>query len=122
LKIGFVPTSAPMIRGSQAMRASPSIAAVAAIQRSIGSGRFSAIQAMPGAISASPTVSQPVSSAKVRVSASAAADPAACSAAADATPGRAGRPVNCSAATANQAASSKARPAKGSERSRPAMR
>jgi hypothetical protein len=104
------------------MRASTKMAAAAVILRSIGSGRFSATQAMPGAISARPTVSQPFSSAKARASASAAADPAACSAVADATPGRAGRLVNCSAATANHAASNRARPANGIERSRPAMR
>jgi hypothetical protein len=37
---------------------------------------------MPGAIKARPTVNQPLSIAKVRASASAAAEPAACSAAA----------------------------------------
>ena len=54
-----------------------SATAAAASQRSIGSGRRSAIQAMPGTISASAMVSQPFSSAKVSASASAATAPVA---------------------------------------------
>ena len=69
-----------------------------------------------------PIVSQPFSKAKLRVSASAAADPAACRAADAAIPGSTGRRVSRSAATANHAARSRARPANGIERSRPAIR
>jgi len=83
------PPSAAM-RGSQAIRAKTSTTAATAIQRSKGRGRFSATHAMPGAIKARPTVNQPLSIAKVRASASAAAEPAACSAAAAATPDRGG--------------------------------
>ena len=43
--------------------------------RSIGSGRWVEIQAMPGTIKASATVSQPFSSAKVSASARAATPP-----------------------------------------------
>ena len=50
---------------------------MAASQRSIGSGRFSEIQAMPGTIRASATVSQPFSSAKVSASARQATAPVA---------------------------------------------
>ncbi len=64
------------MRGSQAIRASTSAAAIAASQRSSGSGRFSATQAIPGAMSARPMVSHPFSKAKLRVSASAATAPA----------------------------------------------
>ena len=91
--------------------------------RSIGSGRRSAIQAMPGTISASATVSQPFSSAKVSVSASAATAPVANSALAAATPGRGGcRRISRSVATANAAASASASPANAIERSNAAMR
>ena len=59
--------------------------------RSAGSGRLSAIQATPGTISASATVSQPFSSAMVSASASAATAPVAKIAAAAALPGRGSR-------------------------------
>ena len=49
----------------------------AASQRSAGQGRFSAIQAMPGTISASAMVSQPFSSARESASASEAIAPVA---------------------------------------------
>ena len=77
MKIGVVPTSGPTMRGSKPTRATTSTVAAAASQRSIGSGRCKAIQAMPGTISASATVSQPFSSAKVSASAKAATVPVA---------------------------------------------
>ena len=77
MKIGVVPTSLPTMRGSQPTRASTSTTMAAASQRSIGNGRALAIQAMPGTISASATVSQPFSSEKVSASASAATVPVA---------------------------------------------
>ena len=82
------------MRGSQAMRAITSATRMPQSQRSHGSGRFSAIQAVPGTIRASATVSQPFSSAKVSASASAAIEPVAKIAAADAEPGRGSRLVD----------------------------
>ena len=105
------------MRGSQKTRARTSTASSAHSLRSIGSGRRSAIQAMPGTISDSPTVSQPFSSAKVRVSASPATAPVAKIAPASDVPGRGSRFQSCSVANAQAAASSRARPAKANERS-----
>ena len=117
MKIGVVPTSVTM-RGSQAMRTITSATRMPQSQRSHGKGRFSAIQAVPGTIRASATVSQPFSSAKVSASASAAIEPVAKIAAADAEPGRGSRLVMSSVANANSAAISSASAAKGSERSK----
>ena len=72
---------------------------MAASQRSHGNGRFSATQAAPGTISASPTVSQPFSSAKVSASASAASAPVANIALAAMSPGRCSRCTSVSVAT-----------------------
>ena len=79
------------MRGSQPMRSTTSTTSAAAIERSSGNGRCSEIHAMPGTISASATVSQPFSSAKVSASASAATVPVANSAPAAARPGRGSR-------------------------------
>ena len=84
------------MRGSYATRATTRATMMAASQRSHGSGRFSATQAAPGAISASPTVSQPFSSAKVSASASAASAPVANIALAAMSPGRRSRWISVS--------------------------
>ncbi len=80
------------------MRSSTSAITPAASQRSAGSGRCPAIQAMPGTISASATVSQPFSSAKVSASASDATAPVAKTAAEAARPGRGSRRPSSSVA------------------------
>ena len=64
------------------MRATTMAARIAASQRRNGTGRCSEIHAVPSDISASAIVSQPLSSAKVKASASAASVPVANSAAA----------------------------------------
>ena len=88
------------MRGSQPIRASTITPITAASQRSAGSGRLSATQAMPGTISASATVSQPFSSAIVSASASAATAPVANTAAEAASPGRGARLSSFSVANA----------------------
>jgi len=115
LKIGTVPTSAPTIRGSCAIRASTSAVTTAASVRKAGSGRSSAIQAMPGTIRARATVSQPLSSAMVSASASAATAPVAKIAPEAARPGRGARRFRDSVAAAARPASSKATLANGTE-------
>ncbi len=79
------------MRGSQMMRPSTPTVTAAASQRSDGQGRFSATQAMPGTISASATVSQPFSSARLSASASEAIAPVAKMALAASLPGRSPR-------------------------------
>ena len=110
------------MRGSQMMRPSTPIVTAAASQRSQGQGRFSATQAMPGTISASATVSQPFSSARLSASASEAIEPVAKMALAASLPGRSPRLPIASVASAKAPASTTAAPAKGIERSKPAMR
>ena len=83
---------------------------------------MSATQAMPGTISASATVSQPFSSAKVSASASAATAPVAKIALAAAKPGRGARLSSVSVAKRIERASSSAAAANGIERSNSAMR
>jgi hypothetical protein len=73
-------------------------------------------------MSASAMVSQPFSSAKVSASASAASVPVANIAPAASSPGRRSRCTSVSVASAKIAASSRANPANGSERSKPVMR
>ena len=77
---------------------------------------------MPGTISASATVSQPFSSARLSASASEAMAPVAKMAQAASLPGRSSRLLKVSVARAKAPASTTAAAAKGSERSKPAMR
>ena len=77
MKIGVVPKVVANDARLPAERAVTSAAMMAASERSHGSGRFSAIQAAPGAMSASAIVSQPFSSAKANASANAASAPVA---------------------------------------------
>ena len=77
----------------------------AASQRSPDQGRFSATQAMPGTISASATVSQPFSSARLSASASEAIEPVAKMALAASLPGRSPRLPIASVASAKAPAS-----------------
>ena len=88
----------------------------------MGSGRCSAIQAMPGTIKASATVSQPFSRAKVSASASAATVPVAYSRAGGGDARARIAFAQLSVAKPLSAASSSASPAKGIERSKPAIR
>jgi hypothetical protein len=122
LKIGVVPMASPTMRGSQKMRPNTATVTAAASQRSAGQALCSATQAMPGTISASATVSQPFSSARLSASASEAMAPVAKMAEATSLPGRSSRLLKASVARAKAPASSTAAPAKGSERSKPAMR
>ena len=110
------------MRGSQPTRATTSTVAAAASARRSGTGRALAIQAMPGTISASATVSQPFSSDMVSASASAATVPVACSAPAVMMVLVCSRFDSCSAAKPLIAARRSAKPAKGIERSKPEMR
>ena len=114
--------ASPTMRGSQAMRPNTPKVTAAASQRSTGQGRWFATQAMPGTISASATVSQPFSRARLRASASAAIAPVAKRTEAASLSGRPGRLLKVSVARAKAPASRMAAPAKGSERSKPAMR
>ena len=93
----------------------------AASSRNAGKGCFSDTQAMPGTMSASPTVSHPRSSAMVSENASAAMAPAANTAPAAASPGRGGRLPSVSVAMANNAARRSAMPEKGIETAKPAI-
>jgi hypothetical protein len=83
-----------------------------------GIGRCVETQAAPAEVSASAMVSQPLSSAKVSASANAASVPVANSAVELTSPARASRRLRASVAAANRIASSTARIAKGTERSR----
>jgi hypothetical protein len=97
-------------------------ARIAASVRRNGIGRCSAIQLAPSDIRLSAMVSQPLSSAKVKASASAPSVPVANKAVDIIRPGRRSRLDSTSVAPAKAAASMIARIANGIERSRWAMR
>lgn len=122
LKIGVVPTASPAIRGSYTVCMTTIAARMAASERRTAIGRCMETHAVPSDIRARAIESMPLSSANVSASASALSVPVANSATEICRPGRCSRLPRSSVATPKVVASITARIAKGTERSRWAMR